>query len=129
MNTFIQQQLSKVKNVKMPQFDSMTNCMIIHKAGNQIINEPSSNELHIARQYIIKLASYIINPPDGFNLHENWNKGIKPTFDIMSCLVLQQAGKMIKIRGIQYDINTSSTLDKKWEGWVPQKSITIIKEI
>ena len=132
MNSLIKQQLTKVKNVSLPQFNDSTTKLFVSKlSANHLTKVNYDNEvtLHIAREYIIKVASYIVNPPAGFNLHENWNKGIKPDFDTMKCLVIQQAGKMVKIKGNQYNLDLKQEFTTKWEGWLPLKSITIIEEL
>ena len=38
-------------------------------------------------------------------------------------------GKMIKIVGVGVDPNTMQDTPNRWEGWLPLKSIEVLKEI
>ena len=70
-----------------------------------------------------------MNPPEGFTLHVNWNKNIIPKDKHMKCEVTEIMGKMIKINGVGFDFINKKDLNTTWEGWIPKKSILLLKEI
>lgn len=124
MNPLVKKQLEKVKNVTLPKWDDDTLNMVIPKRTGEIETGLLEN-----RCYLIKVEDYIINPFDGFTLHDNWNKGTHPIHHFMKCEVTKKMGKMIKVNSVGYDfMNKQDTLDV-WEGWLPEKSITIIEEL
>lgn len=130
MDKIIEQQLKAVKLAQIPDFDLDTNTLIIPKYVHSGASNISDTEsVHIGRMYIVELADYILNEPNGFTLHANWNNNIKPTNKYMKILVLQDLGKMVKIKGIGYDINLKKDLEAEWIGWCPKKSLKIIKEL
>lgn len=47
----------------------------------------------------------------------------------MKCSVINFMGKMINIDAVGYNPDTDMDTGKMWSGWLPIKSITIIKEI
>lgn len=130
MNSIIEQQLKSVRVAQVLNFDSDTTKILIPKHTVEITNNISDTEtVHIGRLYLIELADYILNEPNGFTLHANWNNNIKPLHKYMKALVLQDLGKMVKIKGIGFNIKEHQDLDYEWIGWCPKKSITIIKEL
>lgn len=116
MNKFIEKELSKCVVAK-PQQVSDTS-FYVPKVGSQ--NIPTDIEQN--HFYIIEVPDYIIHPYEGFNLHDNWNNGIKPTSRNMQIEVAQIIGKMVKVNALCDD-------GKIWVGWLPRKSITIKKVI
>ena len=121
MNKIIEDQLKKVKVVKIPHYDDSTTEILIKKSDSG--SAPNPDELVEGKYYTIVVANYIVNPFDGFTLHDNWNNGIKPTDIRMNIEVLQIIGKMVKVNAI-------GVTDKKpWSGWLPQKSILSFEEI
>ena len=79
--------------------------------------------------YLIEIEDYVINPPPGFSLAQNWNGGTTPPSNYMNICCIQLMGKMVRVDGVGFDINTNSTLDKTWNGWLPTAAVKIIKEI
>lgn len=126
MNSLIFDQLNKVKKAKLPQFDINTTHLKI-KATKEDLSAPIN--LAVGKAYLIKLASYIIDPPAGFNLHANWNKGKIPQSNFLYALVIQDIGKMVKVDSYEYDYKNQYILSRKWTGWLPKKSIEVIKEV
>lgn len=124
MNPFIKEQLNLVRVANLPPFDDTTLHLIIPRSDNDI-----NKSISIGKNYIIELASYIVNPSENFNLHDNWNNGNIPKYIYLKCSVEAILGKMIKIKSNAIDMKTLSDIDYKWEGWLPYKSITIIKEL
>lgn len=116
-------QLRKIKTQMLPNFDEYTYDIKISKKSNEITN------ITATKAYLIELADYIINPPNGFNLHANWNKNIAPKDKYLYALVLQDIGKMIKVKSYGYDLENRCILMNSWEGWLPKKSINVIKEV
>ena len=123
MNKYIFEELKKCKVAKLPPYDSTTKHMTIPKADN--INQL----LDIGKCYLIQLEPYILNPPEGFSLHENWNKNIKPPQEFLKVEISQVMGKMIKVNALGYDYKNSRDTDELWEGWLPRKSISILQEL
>jgi hypothetical protein len=123
MNDIIKERLAKCSVAQIPEYDDNTTRMIIPKAS--FIPE----EWITGRCYLIKLENYIVNPPDNFNLHEQWNNGIVPKHHYMKCEVVNKMGKMIKVEGIGFDIVTNTATNDFWSGWLPKKSIKKIEEI
>lgn len=124
MNEIIKKQLNLVRIAKLPLYDDNTTKMIIPKTLS--IEE---TVIDIGHYYVIELADYIVNPPPNFNLHVNWNNNNIPKYKYFRCEVIAAIGKMIKINGVACDMKTLGDLDYTWVGWVPKKSISIIKEL
>ena len=76
-------------------------------------SKPSLDSLSVNTVYKIKIADYVINPPDTFSLANTWNNGTKPTLKEQKMVVVQILGKMVKVK----------SLDEEWTGWLPMKSI------
>ena len=64
-----------------------------------------------------------MHPFEGFTLHDNWNNGIVPTDVQMNAEILKIMGKMIQVHCIGKNDGNS------WDGWLPIKSVKILKEI
>ena len=112
MNRFIKEQLNKCKVAEVPVFDENTTTINILRKNIQT----STAELRTGQEFDVEVEDYIIHPYPGFTLHDNWNKGIIPTDKQMRITVLQEMGKMIRIKG------TGINDKKEWEGWLPKKS-------
>lgn len=124
MNPFIAKELNKVKVARIPPFDNSTTYLKLEK-----ISTVNTVSLVLNHYYLIELANYIIHPPENFNLHINWNNNNVPKYMYMKCQVIQLMGKMVKIDGIACDMKDLSDIDYKWQGWLPLKSISVIKEL
>lgn len=116
MNPFIKKELDKCLVAKPTQLFEDTFYV------SKIINPTNSNDLEQHHFYMIEVADYIVNPYEGFTLHDNWNDGIKPTTKDMQVEVLQLMGKMVKVNALCSD-------GLIWSGWLPRKSITIKRVI
>ena len=118
------QQLNMCKVAEIPACTSDATHIIIPR------KMPTPEErFEVGRQYLVELAGYITNPPNDFDLHANWNHGVVPKDTYMTCVCVQLMGKMVKIEGAGYDYETRTPLDSRWTGWVPLKSITIIRKL
>ena len=122
MNKYIKRELEKCKVAQIPEFDESTTQLLISRTGKGIITQVTG-ELYQGQKYLIQVENYIVNPFPGFDLHDNWNNGIIPTDKQMEIKVDQIMGKMIKVSAIGYSDR------KPWNGWLPRKSIHIIKEL
>lgn len=124
MNNIIKKQLENVKIANLPDWDSNTTHLIIKK-GQRL----DSEAVQIDHYYLIELADYVINEPEGFSLSSNWNNGITPKDKNMKCCVTSLMGNMIKIDGVGFDVVNQKDLNSTFSGWVPKKAIKIKKEL
>jgi len=124
MNNLIKKQLSKCRIAQIPQYDDDTIEIYIPKSV-----DISGAEVELHNCYLIELENYIVNPPETFNLHENWNNNIKPTVKCYKCEIIQIMGKMIRINGIGYDYENKIDLDCVWTGWLPRKGFKVLKRL
>lgn len=124
MNRIIKEQLSKCVVADIPKFDEKTTHLLIPKRNKQEV------ELELNHTYIVALAQYIYNPPNGFTLADNWNKGISPKETHLIIKVLDRVGKMIKTRAVGFDFDNNKETENNYKQlWLPSKGITIIKEV
>lgn len=124
MNPLIKEQLKKINRVKVPSFDENTQTITLLKSDIQ-----STDSLQEDRCYLISVENYILNPPDGFTLHTNWNNNIVPKHKFMKIDVSKIMGKMVKVNSVGYDMKHQVDLTDVWSGWLPRKSITIIENL
>jgi hypothetical protein len=124
MNKYAKEQLSKVKVAELPPYDDNTSMMFIPK-------QSSGSGLGVRRDgcYLIQVAPYILNPPEGFTLHDNWNNGVAPKHEFMKAEVCQLMGKMIKVSTLGFDYANNKDIDDIWSGWLPAKAVRVIKEL
>lgn len=122
INPIILEQLKQVKVADLPAYSDTDTVIHIPKQESDI-------PIVVGRCYMIELDNYLLNPPPDFNLHINWNKNIIPKDKYMNCQVLQIQGKMLKISAVGVDKNTQIINNQIWEGWLPRKSIKIMKEL
>ena len=124
MNKFVKEQLSRVKIAELPPYDDDTVSMFIPK-------QASGSGLGLVRDhcYLIQIAPYILNEPDGFTLHDNWNKGIPPKYEFMKAEISQIMGKMVRVNALGYDYVNNVDTNDTWEGWLPAKAIKVLKEL
>ena len=123
MNPLIKVQLDKIRGVDLPPYDDNTLTINIERMSH------SSNELKQDECYLISVEDYILNPPDGFTLHTNWNGNKIPKHKFMKVDVTKIMGKMIKVNSIGYDMFNNTNINDMWEGWLPEKSITVIERL
>ena len=83
----------------------------------------------VGKCYIVELADYIINPPEGYTLASNWNKGSSPRYKHYKCEIVKIVGKMICILGYGYDLANERDTNELWEGWIPQAGIKLLHEL
>lgn len=122
MNKIIKKQLDST-TIDLPFYDDNTTELVIKKSVG------TDKTFIIDHCYLIKLEDYIINPPINFTLHTNWNNGIIPKHKYMKVECRKLMGKMINVVGFGFDIDNNVDINDSWEGWLPLKSIELIKEI
>ena len=124
MNPLIKKQLESCKVANIPYFDDDTLHISIPKGS-------ALNVTHyqVGKFYLVELADYIVNPPDGYTLSSNWNKGTSPKYKYYKCEIVKLVGKMICILGCGYDPVSQLDTNDLWEGWVPQQGIKIVQEL
>lgn len=123
MNNNIKEQLKKITVAQLPEYDDCTTDLHIPK------KEEIKVSVCLNSCYMIMLENYILFPPSDFTLHTNWNKGVVPKSKYYKCQVTNIMGNMIKITGVGYNFITQSDTSDNWEGWLPSKSFTVIKEL
>lgn len=64
----------------------------------------------------VTFAEYVINPFEGFDMHDRFNNGIAPYSKVMYGKILQETDKMYK-----FDLH-SDVGDNHWIGWCYKKS-------
>ena len=120
MNKDIEKELKKVVGVELPEYENVYEI---------IISKKTVLELEEGNCYLIEIADYVLNPPPDFTLHANWNKNTKPVDKTLSVEVTKVAGKMILVNSFGYDLSINKTNNNFWQGWLPRKSIKIIKKL
>jgi hypothetical protein len=123
MNPLIKDQLSKVRRVKLPPFDDTTQVITVQRGDVRTISDTLQEDCC----YLISVEDYILNPPDGFTLHTNWNNNTVPKHKVMKVDITKIMGKMVKVNSVGYDMKNHLDLPDMWSGWLPRKSITIIE--
>lgn len=121
MNRNIKKELEKVR-IKLPDYDDNTTTLFIPKAGNSF---------RIGGTYIIKVPNYILNEPDGFTLSANWNQGRKPKIPTLYAQYIKKLGSMIQFNIYGWDEQNKVIIETDYykDFWLPEESITIIREM
>lgn len=122
MNKKIKEQLDKCELV-LPTYDDSTTELIIPKGASLKKGKSSIVDYEVYKEYIIEVENYVLYPPDGFDLHINWNNGSIPTDKRMKIRVDQIMGNMIKVSAVGMNDH------KFWWGWLPKKSTHIISGV
>ena len=126
MNNIIKRELEKCR-CNLPQYDDSTTKMFIPKNGGKVESEPI--EFKVGENFIIRLAKYILYPPENFTLDSNWNKGVHPKSEYMLVTPIKFVGKMIQFDGCGYDYSNDKALDDLYSGlWLPSKGIEIVEQ-
>ena len=123
MDKYVKESLKKVKKAKLPKYNDKTLHLIISKLNNVI------KTFELNKCYLIKVEPYIVNPYEGFTLHDNWNKGTHPLNEFMKIEVIQIMGNMIKVNSVGYNNIENKDTNNVWVGWLPIKSTHIIEEL
>ena len=124
MNELVKKQLKKCRTASLPPYNDSTTQMLIPK-----LSDMNGSSLIPGHYYIIELSDYLINPPQDFVLHDNWNNGIVPKCKYFKCECVRIMGKMMKIEGVGYDKDTDTDLNISWGGWLPINGVKVIGEL
>lgn len=120
MDSFILQQLNKVKLAKLPSFDINTTELFIPKL--------TTISIHENNYYLIELDDNLLKDHDSA-LTVNWNNGSVPKYKFYKVDVSKIMGQMIKVNGLAFDPNQNQDINELWSGWLPLNSIKIIEKI
>ena len=118
VNKIIEQQLKKLEYADISNFDAATNTYIIPKKVDIKIEEDKC--------YLIQLLPTLFKNEV---LKTNWNAGSMPMYNYMKIDVSKIIGKMIKVVGTGYDIETQTDISSFWSGWLSTQDIKVIKKI
>ena len=121
MNQIIKKQLEQVKVADLSNFDEKTHTFTIPKYNQVRLVEDES--------YIIKLDPTLLKPNPGDTFHINWNKGQLPTSEYMTVEVSQVNGKVVKVYGLGYNIETEQSTTDVWNGWLPIEKLTVVRSL
>lgn len=114
----VKDQLSKVVYADLSNYDEKTNTYHIPKIY-QI-------KLQVNHSYIIKIKDSLYNNE---LLKSNYNQGRTPPHKNYLIDVVSILGKVIKVNGVEYDLESSRVLNNLWGGYLSIKDIEIIKEM
>lgn len=123
MNQVVIDQLKKVKVADLPQWDEDDVELIIPKK----VGTYKRTDLVEGCKYIVELEKYIVEPFEGFTLHDNWNKGVPPKHRCLYITIKQIMGKMIEVESVGYDYKSKSIIYDVWNGWLPRKGMKILE--
>ena len=118
-NKLVQQQLDKVKEADLSNYDP--------EKGVFIIKKKEAIRFLENQCYIIQVDKELIN--NNKTLLANWNRGFLLSAEYYLIDIHQVLGNMLKVSGIVYNIETKQTLNTMWEGWLPTENIKIIERI
>lgn len=124
MNEIIKKQLEACVVANVPYFDQNTTEIFIEKGSVMRVTP-----YQVGKCYLLEVAMHVIDPSEQKTLAANWNKGLSPKHRHYKCEILQVMGKMIKIVGCGYDMESHTDTLDMWEGWLPQSSVKIISEL
>lgn len=123
MNPIIEKQLKKCKVAEIPSISADTTYLVIKKSTS--MNKQSCIPGHY---YEIKLADYLVHPPEGYSFFINWNAGRVPKHQYYRCEVQQVMGKMVQVNGASFSPDGAEDGIEAWSGWLPLEGVEIIKE-
>ena len=124
MNPIIEKQLKKCRVAEIPTCTEHTSHLIIKKSVTK--NDQACLPGHY---YEIKLADYLVHPPEGYPFFVNWNAGRLPNHLYYRCEIQQVMGKMIQITGVSFSPEDETAVVEPWCGWLPLEGVEIIREI
>lgn len=114
----VKEQLSKVYYADLSNYNEEENSYFIPKI-NKI-------KIQLNHTYIIEIKESI---KDNQTLKCNYNKGEIPPFKCCLIDVSLVLGKIIKVNGVEYDINNKSPLNKIWSGYLAIDDIKVLEEV
>ena len=121
VNKLILKQLEQVKNAKVEAYDPIKHSYLIKKHQEIVFD--------VNHVYIVELNDSLVHPSQDDLLVSNWNNGTHPVQKYMKLEVTKKLAKMIYVYGVYYNIETNVESSDEWDGWLPQESLVIIKEV
>lgn len=116
MSKIIAEQLQKVTDADLSNFDKATN--------TYFIPQKKSIKIKTDTCYIISLKPQAFTNP----ININWNRGKGPQSDCMKIEVNNIMNNMIKVVGVGYDAANDTVLNTFWSGWLQLDNIEILSE-
>lgn len=118
MNKVLLEQLNMLKTLEF-QVDGKPS-KDFPESFSEIIFFKSNRNLSDKTEKIFSFEKYIIQPYDGFDFHDKFNKGVAPPEQVMQGCIIKETEKM-------YYLKLHSTYSGNvWEGWCPKKSVKIL---
>lgn len=122
INPIIKEQLEKVEQAKIGEYDPIKNCYHIPKY--------TEVEYKVDGCYLVSLDDKLLNPTSNEILVSNFNGGDYPRQKYMKISVVQKLGNnMIKVVGLYYDYINKVDINTMWSGWLPIDQLTLINEL
>lgn len=123
MNQVVIDQLKKVKVADLPQWTEDDNEIFIPKKQGGY----KRTDFVEGCKYIVEVEKYIVEPFEGFTLHDNWNKGIPPKHRCLYIVVKQVMGKMIQVESVGFNYKEKTFINDTWNGWLPRKGMKVLE--
>ena len=117
MNKLLMEQLQKLKKLHF-KVDGIS-AKEIPESFTEILFSKKSDNNSKEKEIKVIYENYIVQPFDGFNLHDKWNNGVAPYSKIMYGKIIDETKGMYKLKV------HSETSDKEYIGWCPKKSCRI----
>lgn len=117
MSKVIEEQLKKVTEADLSNFDATTNTYHIPQRKSIKIEEDNC--------YIIALKPQAFTNP----INTNWNSNKAPIERYMKVEVSKIMPNMIKVVGVGYDIYNKTILNSFWSGWLQIDNIDILSKV
>lgn len=114
----VQDQLDKVIYADLSNYNEETKTYYIPKI-NQI-------RLQLNHSYMIKIKDSLLNNEI---LKSNYNSGKTPPYNCYLIDVLSILGKIIKVNGVEYDLDRNTSRNNLWSGYLSIRDIEILKEV
>jgi len=114
----IEQQLKKVQNANLSNYNPETNTYFIKRRVDIKIEEDSGYIIHLKDSAFTNSA-----------IITNWNNGSFPKTCYLKIDVNKKMNNMIKIVGVGYDIISKQDLAIYWSGWLCLDNIDIIEKL
>lgn len=116
MKKIILDQLEKVEIANLDNFTPDALKIVIPKHTTPVFTVESCYLIHLKPAAFINEAVKV-----------NWNRGSVPRNNYMKVDIANKVGKMVKVIGVGYDIDTNTDLPDFWSGWLNTDEIEILK--
>ena len=117
-DSIIKEQLAKVEQADLSNFDAKSNTYYIKKRKDI--------KIEADHDYLIVLK------PAAFNnsaVITNWNGGSMPTTSCLKINVLKNMGKMIQVVAVDFDMQSQTSSGTFWQGWLAVSDFDIIQKL